>query len=108
MRKVINSHPFNLSDEEVNLDRCRILLRLLGSGMPEADTQSTPWWPQDAASFVEAVKKEREEIDAYGYIGGEKNNEGAESSVERETSLGDSSSSTLKRKRCESGALAES
>lgn len=108
LRKVIKFHPFNLSDEEVNLARGRVILFMLGNATRGLDTQSPPWWPQDAASFVEAVKKEREEIDTYGYIGGAKQNERAEGSVEGETGLGGSNSSTLKRKRCEFGAPAES
>lgn len=66
LRKGILLHPFNLEDDDVNLDRAGKLLLYLRS-MPRTTSALKPWWPQDAAALVEVVKREREEMDTYGY-----------------------------------------
>lgn len=62
-RKQVDFHPFNLSDSAVNIRRSSNLLAYL---QQRARGRSTAWWPQDAASFVEALKKERDKMDTYG------------------------------------------
>ena len=69
----LKPHPFNFSEEDVNIWRAQRLLSELftitGSRSNDAAAQRWPaWCPRDAAGFVEAVKKERESMDTLGYL----------------------------------------
>ena len=68
VRKVVQIHPFNFSDSRVNIVRANQIIEFLAMVCLDRNTQAIAWWPQDAASFVEAVRKEREEMDRLGYL----------------------------------------
>lgn len=71
LRKNVLLHPFNLSDDRVNLMRAEAILTTFGNTIASRSSRESElqvWWPQNAAALVEAIKKEREEMDAYGCI----------------------------------------
>lgn len=59
----VRIHPFNLSDEEVNVARAREfleILEILREGLIErGESVSDAWWPQDVAGLISALKAEQ-------------------------------------------------
>lgn len=105
LQKIADFHPFNFSDSEVNTSRGKLVFSVLEQILAR-HPRSLTWWPSDAESFVEAVKKEREEVGTYGYVGGAKQDERAESSAEDKKSRDSWSSTKVERKISDSASLA--
>lgn len=72
LERAARFHPFNMTDSTINEGRARKILGMLEeirSALPaRRATGYLPWWPQDPARFVEALKQEREELSVLGYI----------------------------------------
>lgn len=70
LRHDVRLHAFNWSDAAVNMRRGKNFVASLSSARKQAVPRDAPppWWPQDHAAMLEAIKQEREEMDTLGYI----------------------------------------
>lgn len=67
----MQSHAFNLSNAAVNQIRADMFVKALSNARlysHDLRKEPRPWWPQDGAAMLEAIKQERCEIDTLGYI----------------------------------------
>lgn len=104
LRKSVLLHPFNLSDDRVNLNRAKDFIQSFANrdrtvGVRKSARQK--WWTQDAEALVEAIKKEREEMDAYGCIarGGRERGKGEEGATAATITKAEDEAPPTKRQR---------
>lgn len=112
-RRGAKSHPFNFSDDEVNAhraDKFLFLLKVLRTSAGGRVVAKPAWWPQDPAGIVAIVKREREEMDALGYLVGRGEEKVAHAGSAGALGEGESANTsalpTVKRKRSDSMSAA--
>lgn len=102
MKRDVTYHAFNLSNAEVNGIRTNQFVSLLAVFERAHNVASRaealpPWWPQNGVDMLEAIKREREEMDTLGYIQSAASRPSEESLPNK--SAGESNLQELKRER---------